>query len=81
MKEIDAEELDRLFDQGSDELYQYMDLSTGTRDADDQWVSVLLSAGLVALIDSEADAEGVDRQTLIERWLIDRVVEIDAANP
>ena len=79
MKEIDADEIDRLFDEAGDEFYEYVDLVGAKRDADDQYVSVLLSAALVASIDLAADAEGADRQTIIERWLIDKAVELDLA--
>ncbi|MDR0593701.1 MAG: hypothetical protein LBG60_10700 [Bifidobacteriaceae bacterium] len=77
MEGIDAQEFDRLFDEGSPEAVKYMDFANPIGRPENQFISVELSAAMVALIDEVADADGVDRQTVIERWLLDKAVALD----
>ena len=70
MARIDAEELDRIFDEGKEDVLQYADMSTLTRlGLDRHLVSVGLSEELVESIDRAARSEGRDRQAVIEDWL------------
>ena len=70
MKTIRAEEFDRLFDEGSDEVDQYVDWSSLTRPGESrQFVSVRLSDDLIESIDRVVDSEGTDRQAVIEGWI------------
>lgn len=76
-KEISAEEFDRLFDEGSDEIDQYVDWGSARRINDGvKRVNVDFPQWMVAGLDREAKRRGVTRQALIKMWLADR---LDAA--
>jgi hypothetical protein len=70
MKRISGEEFDRLFDEGSDEIYQYLDWAHAETASDPlQEISVPLPDSVVAIIDREAAKQGKDRLELMRRWL------------
>jgi hypothetical protein len=76
-KTTTAEELDRLFDEGSDEIDQYLDWSKATRPGlEIKRVNVDFPQWMIARLDREAKRRGVTRQALIKMWLADR---LDAA--
>ena len=76
-KKIAAEEFDRLFDEGSDEIDQYIDWSKFKRVGDEpKRVNVDFPQWMVAGLDREAKRRGITRQALIKMWLADR---LDAA--
>ena len=76
-KEISAEEFDRLFDEGSDDIDQYIDWSSARRVNETvKRVNVDFPQWMVAGLDREAKRRGVTRQALIKMWLADR---LDAA--
>lgn len=76
-KTISAEEFDRLFDEGSDEIDQYLDWSKATRPGlEIKRVNVDFPQWMIARLDTEAKRRGVTRQALIKMWLADR---LDAA--
>lgn len=76
-KKISAEEFDRLFDEGSDEIDQYVDWSSFSRPSlEPKRVNVDFPQWMVASLDREARRRGVTRQALIKMWLADR---LDAA--
>lgn len=76
-KTISAEEFDRLFDEGSDEIDQYIDWSSFRRvNEQTKRVNVDFPQWMVAGLDREAQRRGVTRQALIKMWLADR---LDAA--
>ena len=76
-KTISAEEFDRLFDEGSDEIDQYLDWESAVRVSDlPEKVDVELPKQIVAGLDREAKRRGITRQALIKMWLADR---LDAA--
>ncbi len=76
-KTTTAEELDRLFDEGSDEIDQYLDWSKATRPGlEIKRVNVDFPQWMIARLDTEAKRRGVTRQALIKMWLADR---LDAA--
>jgi hypothetical protein len=73
-KAISAEELDRLFDEGSDEIDQYFDWSKARRPGQEiKRVNVDFPQWMVAKLDAEAKRRGVTRQALIKMWLSDRL--------
>jgi hypothetical protein len=77
VKTISAEEFDRLFDEGSDEIDQYLDWSKATRPGlEIKRVNVDFPQWMIARLDIEAKRRGVTRQALIKMWLADR---LDAA--
>ncbi|HET9638171.1 MAG TPA: CopG family antitoxin [Allosphingosinicella sp.] len=72
-KTISAEEFDRLFDEGSDEIDQYLDWSSARRPGQEmERVNLDLPKSLVAKLDEAAKRRGVSRQALIEMWLSER---------
>ena len=76
-KTISAEKFDRLFDEGSDEIDQYLDWDSAVRVSDlPEKVDVELPKQIVAGLDREAKRRGITRQALIKMWLADR---LDAA--
>lgn len=73
-KSISAEEFDRLFDEGSDEIDQYIDWSKARRPGQEiKRVNVDFPQWMVAKLDAEAKRRGVTRQALIKMWLSDRL--------
>ncbi len=73
-KTISAEEFDRLFDEGSDEIDQYIDWSSARRPGQEiKRVNVDFPQWMVAKLDAEAKRRGVTRQALIKMWLSDRL--------
>lgn len=75
---ITTEEFDRLFDEGSDDIDQYLDWSTARRpNLETRRVNVDIPVWMIARLDLEAKRRGVARQALIKMWLTDR---LDAAN-
>jgi uncharacterized DUF497 family protein len=73
-KTISAEEFDRLFDEGSDEIDQYIDWSSARRPGQEvERVNLDFPKSLVAKLDAEAERRGVTRQALIEMWLSERL--------
>ncbi len=72
-----AEELDRLFDEGSDEIDQYLDWSSARRPGlVAKRVNVDFPQWMVNSLDREAKRLGITRQALIKTWVADR---LDAA--
>ena len=73
-KTISAEQLDRLFDDGSDEIDQYLDWDNAVRiNQLPKRVNVDFPAWMVVRLDREAKRRGVTRQALIKMWLADRL--------
>lgn len=69
-----AEELDRLFDEGSDEIDQYLDWENARRPGlAPKRVNVDFPQWMVARLDAEARRRGVTRQALIKMWLAERL--------
>ena len=73
-KSITAEEFDRLFDEGSDEIDEYIDWSKGTRPGRAvQRVNVDFPVPVIKNLDREAARIGVTRQSLIKLWISERL--------
>lgn len=73
-KTISAEEFDRLFDEGSDEIDQYLDWSNVRRPGlEAKRVNVDFPQWMVARLDAEAKRRGVTRQALIKMWLAEKL--------
>ena len=73
-KTISAEEFDRLFDEGSDEIDQYLDWGAAQRPGlETKRVNVDFPQWMIARLDTEAKRRGVTRQALIKMWLSDRL--------
>jgi hypothetical protein len=79
MKAIDAEELDRIFDEGEEDILQYFDMENAMRLGDEcQKVNISLPAWMVHSLDREAERLGITRQAIIKIWLDERLQEISA---
>ncbi|MBC7313120.1 MAG: CopG family transcriptional regulator [Rhizobium sp.] len=69
-----AKDLDRLFDEGKEDVLQYFDLEQAERpNLVPVDVDLSLPRWLVNRLDQEALRLGVSRQSLITIWLADRV--------
>jgi hypothetical protein len=73
---ITVEEFDRLFDEGSDEIEQFIDRSKSRMvDPKPQRVNVDFPPLMVRDLDEVANACGVTRQAPIKMWLADKLEE------
>jgi len=70
---IDAEELDRRFDEGED-ITPWLDLSTLRRpNLESRRVNVDFPSWMVDALDREAHRLGVTRQSIIKVWIAERL--------
>lgn len=73
-EKISAEEFDRLFDEGSDEIDKYVDWSKAVRlGREIKRVNLDMPTAMIAKLDAHAQRRGVTRQALIKMWLADRL--------
>ncbi len=73
-KPISAEEFDRLFDEGSDEIDQYIDWTMARRhDEGIVRVDLDLPERTAAKLEAAAEQRGVTREALIRMWLNERL--------
>jgi hypothetical protein len=76
---ISAEELDRLFDEGEEDILQYFDMENAVRLGDEQEkVTLSLPKWMSDSIDGEAKRLGVTRQAVIKIWLDEKLQGISA---
>jgi len=69
-----AEELDRVFDAGEEDILPYLDLAKAVRPGHQaRRVNVDFPAWMVSRLDAEADRIGVPRQSLIKVWIAERL--------
>ncbi len=69
-----AEEFDRLFDEGKENITQYFDLSKARRpNQEPKRVAFELPQWMVNSLDQEAKRVGVTRQSLVKVWLAERL--------
>ena len=74
---ISVEEFDRLFDEGSDEIDQYIDWSSARRiNLQPKRVNIDFPQWMVNGLDREAKRLGITRQALIKTWVANK---LDAA--
>ena len=77
VKKISVEEFDRLFDEGSDEIDQYVDWDSFRRLSQaPKRVNVDFPFWMVNRLDREAKRLGITRQAVIKSWIGER---LDAA--
>ena len=71
-----AEELDRIFDEGKEDILPYLDLAKAVRPGHDaKRVNVDFPSWMVSRLDLEADRLGVPRQSLIKVWIAERLAQ------
>ncbi len=69
-----AEELDRIFDEGQEDILPYLDLAKAVRPGHDaKRVNVDFPDWMVTRLDFEADRVGIPRQSLIKVWIAERL--------
>jgi len=76
MKEnfMKAEEFDRIFDEGEEDILQYLDLSKARRPGLEQKrVNVDFPQWMIDQLDSESSRLGIPRQSLIKVWIAERL--------
>jgi hypothetical protein len=82
-RSITVKEFDRLFEEGSDEIDQFVDWSKGRtitpKLLEAAKVNVDFPRWVVAALDREADRIGVARQALIKLWIVERLEKTNAA--
>jgi hypothetical protein len=75
-----AEELDKIFDEGKEDILPYLDMTTLRRpNLDQKRVNVDLPIWMIQQLDRQADLIGVTRQSIIKVWLSERIKEERAA--
>jgi hypothetical protein len=71
---MDASELDRKFDDGEEDIPDYIDLDSSTRpNRRVKRVNVDFPEWVVAALDAEAQRLGVTRQSIIKVWIAERL--------
>lgn len=74
MKNISAEEFDRLFDEGKTDMTPYLDYSKARRPGREvKRVNVDFPTWMVDALDAEAQRLGITRQSVIKMWLAERL--------
>ncbi len=67
---VTAEEFDRLFDEGKEDIIQYLDLSSARRlNQDARRVNVDMPVWMLNALDREADRLNISRQAVIKTML------------
>ena len=75
-----ASELDKIFDDGEEDILQYFDLSTATRPNQElKRVNVDFPQWVVNGLDRESARLGVARQSLIKMWIAEKLDQIATA--
>jgi len=71
---VKSEELDRVFDEGAEDITAHLDLSTVTRpNRDVKRVNVDFPIWMITSLDREARRLGVTRQSVIKMWIAERL--------
>ena len=69
-----AKELDRIFDEGKEDILDYLDLSKAKRiNTEPKRVNVDFPQWVVNGLDREAERLGVTRQSLIKMWIAEKL--------
>ena len=79
-RSITLEEFDRLFEEGSDEIDQFLDVKNARKVSpkllEPTKVNVDFPKWVVTALDREANRIGVARQALIKLWTVERLEEV-----
>lgn len=75
-KTITAEEFDRIFDEGKEDVMKYVDLSKARRPNQEiKRVNVDCPVWMVEMLDGEARRRGITRQSVIKTWIFEKIKE------
>lgn len=78
---MNAEDLDRKFDEGEEDILDYFDLSTLRRPGlEPQAIEISFPQWMVVALDREAQQLGIQRDAIIKLWLAERLKANAAAN-
>jgi hypothetical protein len=73
-KTISTKELDKIFDEGKEDVLDYFDLENARQPGlEAKRVNVDFPTWMVQSLDREANRLGVTRQSLIKMWLAERL--------
>jgi hypothetical protein len=73
-----SEDLDRVFDEGQEDISPYLDLSTAQRPGRDvKRVNVDFPVWMIDSLDREATRLGITRQSVIKTWIADRLDKVN----
>jgi len=73
-KSIKSEDFDRLFDDGQEDINEYLDLSSARRpNQKTRKVNVDLPEWMINSLDAEASRLAINRQAVIKTWLAERI--------
>ena len=77
-KRISAEEFDRIFDEGNEDIVDYLDLDKAVvsypdLDTDLRRVNVDFPEWMIDELDREAKRIGINRQAVIKTWIAERI--------
>jgi hypothetical protein len=71
---ITAEEFDRIFDEGKEDIVQYLDLSAARHpNQEPKRVNVDFPLWMVSGLDAVATRYGVTRQSVIKMWIAEKL--------
>ncbi|MDJ0601503.1 MAG: CopG family antitoxin [Crocosphaera sp.] len=71
---ISAEELDKIFDEGEEDIIEYLDFSTAHRPGlEENNINIALPEWMINRIDLEAKRLGISSQLVIRNWLTERL--------
>jgi hypothetical protein len=74
---ISAEELDRIFDEGEEDILEYLDFSKARRPGlETHNLNIDLPEWMINKIDLEAKRLGISSQLVIRNWLAEKLVDI-----
>jgi hypothetical protein len=78
-KTMNAEEMEKLFDEGDERYLEYFDLNSAHHpDLEGHKVNVVLPDWMIRSLDSEAERLGITRQAIIKVWLDEKLRDISA---
>jgi len=73
-KSIKSEEFDRIFDEGKEDIVEYLDLASVRRpNLNTRKVNVELPEWMINTLDAEAGRLAINRQAVIKTWLAERI--------
>lgn len=71
-----AEELDKLFDEGKEDIIEYLDLNSAKRVNQKQHkVNIDFPEWMLKQLEKEAQRVGVSKQAIIKIWLSERLAQ------
>ncbi len=71
---ISAEDLDRIFDEGEEDILEYLDFSKARRPGlEENDINITLPEWMMNRIDAEAKRLGISSQLVIRNWLAEKL--------